>query len=126
MFLLVRRLLKLGISMVNELLCLSKSIPSIFALLAFVSSCRFAKFYSVVLHGSPVFKIVSLECLSYNLNHPCRNKLMVCDFNLFIFTFSPNHQNIYKHIISYFLNSLSKFLPTVVKMSIQSSLLYKR
>ena len=119
MFLLVRRLVKLGISMINESLCLSESISSIYVSLAFVPSYCFAKFNSVVLHGSLVSYIVSLECHLCNLKPPYSNKLMESDFN---FLTSFIYQIIYIHIISYFLNKLSKLLPTVVKMNIQSSL----
>ena len=104
MFLLVKRLLKLGISMIDELLCLSKSIPSNFVLPAFVSSCRLAKFYSVVLHGSWVSNIVSLKCFSYNLNPPRWNKLMVSHFNLltsFILLSQSSDIHTYKQTSTY-------------------------
>ena len=81
MFLLVRLLLKLGIPMTNESLCLSQSIPSIFIPLAFLPDCCSAKFNSVVLHGLSVSNIFSLECHLCNLNPRCRNKMMEPDFN---------------------------------------------
>ena len=55
--------------------------PSIFVSLAFVPICCFAKFCSVVLHGSLISNIVSLECYLCNLNLPCWNMLMEFDFN---------------------------------------------
>ena len=120
MFLLMRRLLKFGISMINESLCLSQSIPSIFVSLAFVPNRCFAKFNLVVLHWSLVSSTFSLQCHLCNLNPPCRNKVIGSDFNfLTSFILSPS---VYMHIISYFFNNLSKLLPTVVKMNIQSSL----
>ena len=87
MFLLVKRLLKLGISMINESLCLSRSIPSICVSLAFafVPNCCFAKSNSVVLHRSLVSNVVSLECHLCNLTPPpCRNKMIESDFNFLI------------------------------------------
>ena len=90
MFLLVRRLLKLDISTINESLCLSQSIPSTFVSFAFVPNCCFAKFNSVVLHRSLVSDILSLEGQLCNLNPPCRNKVMDSDFNFFTsFILSP-------------------------------------
>ena len=90
MFFLVRRLLKLGISVTNESLYLFQSIPSIFVSLAFVRNCFLAKLNMVVLHESLVSNIVSLKYHLCNLNLSCRNKLMESDYNfLTSFILSP-------------------------------------
>ena len=99
MFLLVSRLLKFGKSIINKSLCLSQSIPSIFVSLAFVLNCCFAKFNSLVQHGSLVSNTVSLECYLCHLNNSCRNRVMESDFN-FLTSFilplqSPNHLDTY-------------------------------
>ena len=73
---LLRRLLKLRISMINKSLCLSQSIPSIFVSLAFVPKKILRKIQFSSIHGSLVSNIVLLECHLRNLNPPCLNKLI--------------------------------------------------
>ena len=75
MFFLVKRLLKLGTYLINELLCLYQSIPSIFVSLAFVH------INSVLLYELVVSNIVSLKCHLCTLKPTCRNKMMESDFN---------------------------------------------